>query len=61
MDPEEIKRARKLYESGKTLAEVRDKLVAEGHPSRSINTICARLNRDGCQMRRPGRRKNATM
>lgn len=59
VDEVEVKRAAELYASGKTLAEVRARLVDEGNPSRSINTIRERLHEAGHQLRRAGRRPNS--
>lgn len=56
MTEDEIKRARTLYEQDQmTLSQVRETMVDEGYPSRSVNTIAMRLREDGCEMRRPGR------
>lgn len=61
MSPEEINRARELYEGGRVLADVRQVLIDEGYPSRSVNTIARDLAANGCVLRRPGRRKATTI
>jgi len=57
MTEDEVGRARALYEKHEmTLVEVREVMVREGYPSHSVNTIAKNLRRQGCEMRRPGRR-----
>lgn len=59
VDETEVRQATELYTGGLTLAEVRAGLIRLGYPSRSINTIRAKLHEADCQMRRAGRRSNA--
>lgn len=58
MDDPEISTASAIYQGGLTLTETRAELVRLGYPSRSVNTIRARLIEHGLQLRRPGRRRS---